>query len=117
MAILPAVQCHATDDRLSSLSFALKIFQGEGLDVRGLAFDGDTRYFGLLTAFDALVDQIHRINLEDGLKGIIADKRLGIFEDLFPLLKTIRYRFAKVCKPNGKKERNQIIDLQNQFAT
>jgi hypothetical protein len=33
-----------------------------------------------LTAFEALVDQIQKTNLEGGLKGIVADKALGIFE-------------------------------------
>jgi hypothetical protein len=60
-----------------------------------LAFDGDTNYLGFLTAFETLVDQIEKINLEGELKGIVADKGLGIFEDVLHLLKTIRCRFVK----------------------
>jgi hypothetical protein len=95
MTILPAVYGHATGDTLSSLLFALQILEDEGIDVRGLAFDGDTKYLGFLTAFEALVDQIQKINLEGGLKGVVADKELGIFEHVLHLLKTIRYRFVK----------------------
>jgi hypothetical protein len=79
MAILPAIHGHATDDTLSSLSFALQILEDDGIDVRGLAFDGDTKYLGFLTAFEALVDQIQKINLVGELKGI-ADEGLGILE-------------------------------------
>jgi hypothetical protein len=95
MAILPAVHGHATDDTLSSLAFAPQILEDEGVDVQGFAFDGDTKYLGFLTAFEAIIEQIQKINLEGGLKGIVADKGLGVFEDVLHLLKTIRYRFVK----------------------
>jgi hypothetical protein len=48
-----------------------------------------------LTAFETLVDQIQKINLEGGLTGIVADRGLGIFEDVLHLLKTIRYWHVK----------------------
>jgi hypothetical protein len=89
MVFLPAVHGHATDDTLSSFSFAPQILEDDGVDVRGLAFDGDTQYFGFSTTFEALVDQIQRLHLEGGLKGIVANKGLGIFEDIFHLLKTM----------------------------
>jgi hypothetical protein len=86
---------HAMYNTFSSLSFALQVLEVEGIDVRSLAFDGDTQYLGFLMAFEALVDQIQKINLEGGLKGIVADQGLGIVEDGLHLLKTIRYRFVK----------------------
>jgi hypothetical protein len=48
-----------------------------------------------LTAFEGLIAQIQKINLEGGLKGIVADKGLGIFEDVLRLLKMIRHRLIK----------------------
>jgi hypothetical protein len=48
-----------------------------------------------LTDFETLVDQIQKINLERGLNGIVADRGLGIFEDVLHLLKMIRYRHVK----------------------
>jgi hypothetical protein len=75
-----AVRGHATDDTLSSLSFVLPILENEGVDVRGLGFDGDTTYLEFLAASKTVIDLIQKINLEGGLKGIVADKRLGILK-------------------------------------
>jgi hypothetical protein len=94
MIILLAIHGHATDDTFSSLSVARQILENESVDVRGLAFDGDIKYLGFLTAFDALVEQIQKIKLDGGLKRNAAGKGLGIVEDVLYLFKT-RYRFAK----------------------
>jgi hypothetical protein len=58
MEILPSVQGQATDAIIQSISRARQILRDEGVDVRGLAFDGDTKYLNFLRPFERQVERI-----------------------------------------------------------
>jgi hypothetical protein len=66
----------------------------EGVDVRGLAFDGHTKYLSFLMPIERQVEYIQELNFHRPLSGIIANNGPGIFENVLHLLKTIRYRYV-----------------------
>jgi hypothetical protein len=63
MAVLPSVQGQAMDDTISSLSVACQILVGEGIDLRGIAFDGDVKYLHHLDSFKRRIDDLRKIKL------------------------------------------------------
>jgi hypothetical protein len=94
MVILPCVQGQATNAIIQSISRVRQILRDEGVDVRGFAFNRDTKYLSFLRPFERQVECIQELNLHRPLSGIIANNGLGIFEDVLHLLKTIRYRYV-----------------------
>jgi hypothetical protein len=91
MAILLSAQGQATDTSIQSISRARQILKDEGVNVRGLAFDGNIKYLSFLRPFKRQVERIQELNLHRPLSGIVANNGPGIFEDVLHLLKTIRY--------------------------
>jgi hypothetical protein len=94
MVVLPSVQGQVTDAIIQSISRARQILRDEGIDVRGLAFDVDTKYLSFLRSFERQVERIQELNLHHPLSGIVANNGPGIFGDVLHLLKTIRYRYV-----------------------
>jgi hypothetical protein len=82
------------DAIIQSISRARQILRDEDVDVRGLAFDGDTKYLSFLRPFERQVERIQEFNLHRPLSGIIINNGPGIFEDVLHLLKAIRYRYV-----------------------
>jgi hypothetical protein len=61
MAILPSIQGQATDAIIQSISRARQILRNEGVDIRGLAFDVDTKYLSFLRPFERQVERIQEL--------------------------------------------------------
>jgi hypothetical protein len=58
MATRPLVQGQATDVISSSISIARQILVDEGVDLRGIAFDGDVKYLHYLDSFKTRIDDL-----------------------------------------------------------
>jgi hypothetical protein len=96
MAILPSAQGQATDATISSFSIACQILVDEGIDLRGIAFDGNVTYLQYLDSFATRIDDMQKINLRSPFSRIVPHEGPGIFiENTLHLLKTIQYRFVK----------------------
>jgi hypothetical protein len=86
MAILLSLQGQATYAIIQSISRARQILRDEGVDVRGLGFDGNIKYLSFLRHFERKVGRIQGLNLLRPWSGIITNNGPGIFEDVLHLL-------------------------------
>jgi hypothetical protein len=83
MVILPSVQGQATDATILSFSFVCQILVEKGVDLRGIAFDGDVKYLHYLNSFKTRIDDLQKINLRSPFSGIVPHEGPGLLKTHF----------------------------------